>query len=106
MTAKCASIQEQLLDYLNRRLAPEENSEIVRHLASCPVCRAETADLLHLREIAQKLAPVMPQGVRQCAFQEIFQKEKNSSLLKELAKSLEPAKDSLLLVKQIVRLAI
>lgn len=76
MTAKCASIQEQLLDYLNRRLTPEENSEIVRHLASCPVCRAETADLLHLREIAQKLAPVMPQGVRQCAFQEIFQKEK------------------------------
>lgn len=35
-----------------------------------------------------------------------FPERKKTSLLKELAKSLEPVKDSLLLVKQIVRLAI
>ncbi len=103
MTESCEIIQERLYDYLHRRLSWEESSEIVRHLAVCPVCRREAAALCRLAQAAQALTPPVPPDLRREAFRQIRLKKGEAVRLEEI---LAPLWESLELARKTVRFAL
>lgn len=67
----CEKISEMLIDYINRRLSSSDNSEVVFHLASCPACRNEVAQLILLKKVATENLVDIPDDVLSCAFNKI-----------------------------------
>ncbi len=54
----CDRTRARLSAFVDGELPPGEAAEVREHLASCPSCRAEEAELLRLRrELARHLAP-------------------------------------------------
>jgi len=47
---ECRDVREMADSFLGDELLTETNHEILRHLESCPVCRADLASRRELRE--------------------------------------------------------
>lgn len=41
----CEKYQQQLPDFVRKMLAPEEEKELIRHLADCPTCQPELKEM-------------------------------------------------------------
>jgi len=60
---ECGKYQQQLADFVRKMLWPDEEKELIRHLADCPICQQElrktesTLDILK-----QEKAPELPQA--------------------------------------------
>src|SRR5690349_22692256 len=52
----CASVRSQLGVYLTGSILPADRAVVVRHLASCPACRSELADLAGLPGLLRRPA--------------------------------------------------
>ena len=55
----CKIYKEMLHSYINKELNPFEASEVTKHLAVCPECRRQEAEILSLKAIAAELRPPM-----------------------------------------------
>ena len=47
----CQETKKSLSDFLDDRLSPEAAEKVSAHLADCPACRAELADLRRIDEL-------------------------------------------------------
>lgn len=72
---ECDKVCDMLVDYINRRLPPSENGEIVKHLACCESCRLEAATLIKIKDLVQAGMSPVPQDVLDSAFRKIPKKE-------------------------------
>lgn len=71
----CEKISDLLIDYINRRLTQNENSEIIVHLAECPSCRKEVSELIKIRNMEQSAMGDIPDDILNSAFDRIPEKE-------------------------------
>ena len=61
----CSDIENNLRLYSDGRLSASENEHVKQHLATCPVCRQQHADLLEIRAGMRRLTrPEMPAAVQ------------------------------------------
>jgi len=104
----CERISDLMPDYIKRKLTREQNGEIVSHLAVCPGCRGETADLIRIIKLEQDRMTDVPQEIMDTAFLLI---PKGGSLLDDIV-NLNPypvvydlIDYSLTVVKQAMQLA-
>ena len=51
---ECRDVREMADSFLSEELLTETNHEILRHLETCPVCRADLAGRRALREAVQR----------------------------------------------------
>jgi len=67
----CCKIQELLIPYINRQLSSEENSYIILHMAQCPECQKEAAELILLKKQMADILVEVPQEIYSAAFKKV-----------------------------------
>jgi hypothetical protein len=81
----CEQVQDQLSEYLDRLIDPENLKGVESHLTECPVCRLETYQLSEsIRHVAS--LPVMdpPLGFTQRVMTHVYEIEQTPSLWQQL----------------------
>lgn len=66
---------EQLLDYADEKLAPEQAHDVAVHLASCSACRAELASLQRVTATLAEDNWIMPPDSARSAVQQAFRRQ-------------------------------
>jgi anti-sigma factor RsiW len=57
---KCEKVFQELIAYLEGRLAPAERSQIEEHLANCPACRARAEEFRGVWSVMDELPAIEP----------------------------------------------
>lgn len=81
MQNECIEINQKLDDYLNRRLTPDENGIIIKHLAVCEDCKKEVAFLIKLKNTVKSLVKELPNDIAVSAFDKIPDENSFESIL-------------------------
>ena len=67
----CNKVHELLISYINRQLSPEENSFVILHIAQCPECQKEAAELILLKKHMIDILEKVPQEMYSAAFKKV-----------------------------------
>jgi anti-sigma factor RsiW len=57
---KCEKVSQELIAYLDGRLASAERSEMEEHLANCPTCRARAEEFRGIWRVMDELPSIEP----------------------------------------------
>ena len=73
MISNCEAVQDLLIPYINRQLSPQENSDIITHIAKCPKCRKEVTELILLQKQMSNIIVDVPKKLYKTAFSKLEQ---------------------------------